>query len=167
MEFSPTIKETAMRPHVSLDVRNVPASVAFYQKVFGVAPQKQTQDYAKFDLTQPALNFSLVSSTGRLSCVDHLGIEVESVEEMAAWKERLQAQGILDKVEENTACCFARQDKLWFSDPDGNAWEVFTVHEQLPVDGTLSSTGCCIPNKAAKGLPTCSTSKAESPEIPA
>jgi catechol 2,3-dioxygenase-like lactoylglutathione lyase family enzyme len=167
MELSPTIKETAMRPHVSLDVRNVPASVAFYQKVFGVAPQKQTQDYAKFDLTQPALNFSLVSSTGRLSCVDHLGIEVESVEEMAAWKERLQAQGILDKVEENTACCFARQDKLWFSDPDGNAWEVFTVHEQLPVDGTLSSTGCCIPNKAAKGLPTCSTSKAESPEIPA
>jgi catechol 2,3-dioxygenase-like lactoylglutathione lyase family enzyme len=167
MEFSPTIKETAMRPHVSLDVRNVPASVAFYQKVFGVAPQKQTQDYAKFDLTQPALNFSLVSSTGRLSCVDHLGIEVESVEEMAAWKERLQAQGILDKVEENTACCFARQDKLWFSDPDGNAWEVFTVHEQLPVDGTLSSTGCCIPNEAAKGLPTCSTSKAESPEIPA
>jgi catechol 2,3-dioxygenase-like lactoylglutathione lyase family enzyme len=167
MEFSPTIKETAMRPHVSLDVRNVPASVAFYQKVFGVAPQKQTQDYAKFDLTQPGLNFSLVSSTGRLSCVDHLGIEVESVEEMAAWKERLQAQGILDKVEENTACCFARQDKLWFSDPDGNAWEVFTVHEQLQVDGTLSSTGCCIPNEAAKGLPTCSTSKAESPEIPA
>jgi catechol 2,3-dioxygenase-like lactoylglutathione lyase family enzyme len=167
MELSPTIKETAMRPHVSLDVRNVPASVAFYQKVFGVAPQKQTQDYAKFDLTQPALNFSLVSSTGRLSCVDHLGIEVESVEEMAAWKERLQAQGILDKVEENTACCFARQDKLWFSDPDGNAWEVFTVHEQLPVDGTLSSTGCCIPNEAAKGLPTCSTSKAESPVLSA
>jgi catechol 2,3-dioxygenase-like lactoylglutathione lyase family enzyme len=167
MELSPTIKETAMRPHVSLDVRNVPTSVAFYQKVFGVAPQKQTQDYAKFGLTQPALNFSLVSSTGRLSCVDHLGIEVESVEEMAAWKERLQAQGILDKVEENTACCFARQDKLWFSDPDGNAWEVFTVHEQLPVDGTLSSTGCCIPNKAAKGLPTCSTSKAESPVLSA
>ena len=104
-----------MRPHLSLDVRNVPASVAFYQMVFGVAPQKQTQDYAKFDLTQPALNFSLVSSTGRLSSVDHLGIEVESVEEIAAWKERLQAQGILERVEENTACCFARQDKLWFS----------------------------------------------------
>ena len=69
-----------MRPHLSLDVRNVPVSVAFYQKIFGVAPQKQTHDYAKFDLTQPALNFSLISSTGRLSSVDHLGIEVESVE---------------------------------------------------------------------------------------
>ena len=148
-----------MRPHLSLDVRNVPASVAFYEKVFGVAPQKQTQDYAKFDLTEPALNFSLVSSTGSLSSVDHLGIEVESVEEISIWKEHLQEQGILERVEENTACCFARQDKLWFSDPDGNAWEVFTVHEQLPVEGTLSNTGCCIPNKAAKGLPTCSTSK--------
>lgn len=154
-----------MRPHLSLDVRNVPASVAFYQKVFGVAPQKQTQDYAKFDLIQPALNFSLVSSTGRLSSVDHLGIEVESVEEIAAWKDRLQRQGILERVEENTACCFARQDKLWFSDPDGNAWEVFTVHEQLPVEGSLSSTGCCIPNRAAKGLPTCSTSSGESHNV--
>jgi catechol 2,3-dioxygenase-like lactoylglutathione lyase family enzyme len=158
-------QERAMRPHLSLDVRNVPVSVAFYQKVFGVAPQKQTQDYAKFDLIEPPLNFSLVSSTGRLSTVDHLGIEVESMEEIAVWKEHLQAQGILERVEENTACCFARQDKLWFSDPDGNAWEVFTVHEQLPVDGTLSNTGCCIPNKAAKGLPSCSTSKADSPEL--
>ena len=154
-----------MRPHLSLDVRNVPASVACYQKVFGVAPQKQTQDYAKFDLIEPPLNFSLVSSTGRLSTVDHLGIEVESIEELAVWKEHLQAQGILERLEENTACCFARQDKLWFSDLDGNAWEVFTVHEQLPVDGTLSNTGCCIPNKAAKGLPSCSTSKADSPEL--
>lgn len=156
-----------MRPHISLDVRNVSASVAFYKKVFGLPPQKQTEDYAKFDLTQPALNFSLVSSTGRLSSVDHLGIEVESVGEIATWKERLQSQGILERVEENTACCFARQDKLWFSDPDGNAWEIFTVHEQLPVDGTLSNTGCCIPNRAAKGLPTCSTSKAESPTLSA
>ena len=145
-----------MRPHLSLDVRNVPASVDFYQKVFGKAPQKQTQDYAKFDLTKLALNFSLVSSTGRISSVDHLGIEVESVDDIAAWKERLQAQGILDRIEENTACCFARQDKLWFSDPDGNAWEVFTVHEQLPVSGSLSNTGCCIPNRAAKGIPSCS-----------
>ncbi len=65
-----------MRPHLSLDVRHVPQSVAFYEKVFGVPPQKQTADYAKFDLTEPALHLSLVSSTGRISSVDHLGIEV-------------------------------------------------------------------------------------------
>jgi extradiol dioxygenase family protein len=133
-----------MRLHLSLDVRNVSAAVQFYQKVFGVAPQKQTADYAKFDLHAPALNFSLVSSSGRVSSVDHLGIEVESTDEIAVWKQRLQDQGILEKVEENIACCFARQDKLWFSDPDGNAWEVFTVHEQLDVTGPLTNTGCCV-----------------------
>jgi catechol 2,3-dioxygenase-like lactoylglutathione lyase family enzyme len=75
--------------------------------------------------------------------VNHLGIEVESAAEIATWKRRLQEQGILEKVEEDVACCFARQDKLWFTDPDGNAWEVFTVHEQLPVAGSLKESGCC------------------------
>ena len=99
-----------MRPHISLDVRDVSKSVAFYEKVFGVAPQKQVADYAKFDLKTPALNFSLVSSTGNVSLVDHLGIEVETVEEIAEWKARLPREGILERVEENIACCFARQD---------------------------------------------------------
>jgi len=145
-----------VRPHLSLDVRNVPAAVAFYEKVFGAAPQKQTADYAKFDLTAPALNFSLVSTTGRISAVNHLGIEVESAEQIAAWKRRLQQQDILEKVEENTACCFARQDKLWFTDPDGNAWEIFTVHEQLAVTGPLMNTGCCVPRHNGAAEPaTC------------
>jgi extradiol dioxygenase family protein len=142
-----------MRAHLSLDVRNVGASVQYYQKVFGVAPQKQTSDYAKFDLSSPALNLSLVSSTGRVSSVNHLGIEVDSLDEIAMWKRRLQDQGILQKVEENLACCFARQDKLWFSDPDGNAWEVFTVHEQLAVTGPLSNTGCCVPKSQGDSEP--------------
>ncbi|HSL02171.1 MAG TPA: ArsI/CadI family heavy metal resistance metalloenzyme [Nitrospiraceae bacterium] len=134
-----------MRPHISLDVQNVLASVELYQKVFGVAPQKQTTDYAKFDLAEPALNFWLVSSTEKVSRVNHLGIEVESVDDIAGWKQRLQEQGILEKVEEGVACCFARQDKLWFTDRDGNPWEVFTVHEQLAVKGPLAQTGCCVP----------------------
>lgn len=134
-----------MRPHVSLNVRSVPASVEFYRKVFSLAPQKQTVDYAKFDLTAPALNLSLVSSSGKISSVNHLGIEVASPEEIIEWRARLQTAGILQKVEENTTCCFARQDKLWFTDPDGNAWEVFTVHEQLGIEEMLSQTGCCVP----------------------
>ena len=145
-----------MRPHLSLDVRNVPASVEFYQKVFGVAPQKQTTDYAKFDLTAPALNLALVSSTGRVSAVNHLGIEVESADAIARWKKLLLERGILEKVEEGVACCFARQDKLWFTDPDGNPWEVFTIQEQLAVKGSLAQTGCCVPKgKGASEPATC------------
>ena len=145
-----------MRPHLSLNVRNVPESLIFYEKVFGVRPQKSTTDYAKFDLQAPALNFALVASPTAISRVNHLGIEVDSVEDLATWKARLQETGILEKVEDNLACCFARQDKLWFSDPDGNAWEVFLVLEQLPVWGTLKSTGCCVPKgKGASTPATC------------
>ena len=142
-----------MKPHISLNVRNMLASVEFYQKVFAVAPQKQTADYAKFDLTAPPLNLSLVSSTGRVSVVNHLGIEVESTDDIANWKRHLLEQGILEKVEEGMECCFARQDKLWFTDPDGNPWEVFTVHEQLAVTGTLKNTGCCVPKSSGASEP--------------
>ena len=146
-----------MRPHLSLDVFDVPRSVAFYQKVFGVRPQKQTEDYAKFDLHEPALNFSLVASSGKISSVNHLGIEVDSTKDIAAWKERLQKMGILEKVEDQIACCFARQDKLWFADPDGNAWEIFTVLEQLDVRGPLRNTGCCVTMGSSAHAPaTCS-----------
>ena len=145
-----------MRPHISLDVHNVPASVEFYRKVFGVAPQKQTTDYAKFDLTEPPLNLMLVSSTSRVSVVNHLGIEVESVDDIARWKQQLPELGILEKVEEGIECCFARQDKLWFTDPDGSPWEIFMVHEQLAVTGTLKNTGCCVPKgKGALEPATC------------
>lgn len=145
-----------MRPHLSLDVRNVPASVEFYKKVFGVAPQKQTTDYAKFDLMEPSLNLSLVSTSGRVSVVNHLGIEVESADDIARWKQQLLELGILEKIEEGIECCFARQDKLWFTDPDGNPWEVFTVNEQLAVTGTLKNTGCCVPKgKGASEPATC------------
>ena len=139
-----------MRPHLSLDVRNVPVSITFYEKVFGVPPQKQTTDYAKFDLIEPALNFSLVSSTGRVSEVNHLGIEVADAEAVTAWERRLREQGFVESVQENVTCCFARQDKVWFTDPDGNSWEVFTVHEQLPVEGPLAATGCCVPKTTAE-----------------
>ena len=145
-----------MRPHLSLDVQNVHASVEFYQKVFGVPPQKHTEAYAKFDLTTPSLNLSLVSSAGKISMVNHLGIEVASTDELATWKQRLQEQGILEKVEEDIACCFARQGKLWFTDPDGNAWEIFTVHEQLTVTGSLKQNGCCVPkSKGTTQAATC------------
>ena len=142
-----------MRPHISLDVRDVAKSVAFYEKVFGMKPQKQVDDYAKFDVKAPALNFSLVSSTQDVSVVNHLGIEVDTVEEIAKWKAHLQHKEILERVEDNVSCCFARQDKLWFTDPDGNGWEIFTVHEQMMVSGRLSQTGCCLPKKSSAHVP--------------
>lgn len=147
-----------MKTHISLNVRDVRASVEFYQKVFGVGPQKQAGAYAKFDLTTPPLNFSLVSGLAAISRVNHLGIEVESANELASWEQRLQQYGFIDRVEHDTECCFARQDKVWFADPDGNQWEVFTVLEQLPVTIPLNETGCCSPSNESASTAVCGCS---------
>jgi len=137
-----------MRAHVSLNVKNVTESVNFYQKLFGKEPQKQTTDYAKFDLTDPALNFSMQTASAKnQSRVSHFGIEVDAPGEIGFWKERLEKLGLNGHLEENSDCCFARQDKVWFKDPDGNSWEIFHVYEQLPVSSPLAASGsCCVPS---------------------
>lgn len=147
-----------MKTHISLNVRNVQTSIGFYQKVFGVAPQKQAGDYAKFDLTTPPLNFSLIAAPADISRVNHLGIEVASVKELASWEGRLQEHGILGRIEIDTDCCYARQSKVWFTDPDGNPWEVFTVLEQLPVTKPLKETGCCVPSNETTSTLACGCS---------
>lgn len=75
--------------------------------------------------------------------VSHLGIEVDSTDEMLRWQKALTEKGLVNLVQSDTNCCFARQDKVWFSDPDGNEWEVFYVHEQLPVSSKMEQAACC------------------------
>lgn len=126
-----------MRPHLSINVRNLEASVNFYSKVFGVEPQKRSESYAKFDLKEPAFNFTMheVADGRVLSRVNHLGLEVMSEDAVETWKSKFEALKIETVSEEGTECCYAKQDKFWFQDPDGHSWEVFFVHEQLPVSG--------------------------------
>ena len=101
-----------MRPHVSINVQNVAESVIFYEKMFGVKPQKQTDNYAKFDLQKPALNFSM--QTGKeVSQVNHFGIEVDSADAVKLWEELFITRGLITQPEEQTECCFAIQDKVW------------------------------------------------------
>jgi catechol 2,3-dioxygenase-like lactoylglutathione lyase family enzyme len=140
-----------MRPHISINVSNVSKSAEFYEKVFGVKPQKKTTDYAKFDLQKPALNFSMQFGS-ELSKVNHFGIEVDSADMVKMWEELFVARGVLTKPEENTKCCFALQDKVWVQDPDGNTWEVFYVHKQLT---TESKPSACSPVTAVFGKKCC------------
>jgi len=133
-----------MRAHLSINVKNVPESVKFYEKIFNQKPQKQNEEYAKFDLKNPSLNFSMQSGNHLdISRVNHLGIEVFSSDEVMDWQKKLTEAGVLKLVESDTKCCFARQDKVWFQDPDGNSWEIFYVHEQLPVKERTEKSGCC------------------------
>ncbi|MDZ8240161.1 MAG: ArsI/CadI family heavy metal resistance metalloenzyme [Nostoc sp. ChiQUE01a] len=118
-----------LKTHVALNVTNIEKSVAFYQAMFGVEPIKYKVDYAKFDISNPALNLTLnlannVQSGGALS---HLGVQVESTQEVEAAVQRFTAAGLALFTEDNTDCCYALQDKVWVTDPDGNRWEVFVV----------------------------------------
>ncbi len=120
---------TVLKPHIALNVTDIAKSVAFYRAMFGVEPVKHKADYAKFDLENPALNFTLnlsetLPAKGALS---HLGIQVSSSADVVAAGRRFAEAGLQPFAEENTNCCYALQDKVWIKDPDGNAWEIFVV----------------------------------------
>lgn len=124
--------ESKRKVHVALNVADVNRSVEFYRAAFGVEPAKWKQGYAKFDILEPPLNLSLnqkerIESAGALN---HLGIEVSSTAEVLAAKERLRQAGLTTRDEMNVDCCYALQDKVWITDPDGYSWEVFTVKVQ-------------------------------------
>ena len=145
----------ALRPHVSLDVANVETSIPFYAALFGVAPKKIRADYAKFELEAPALNFSInekVTDGARVQgSLNHLGFEVATTADVLEAKTRLEASGLVAFDEMDVTCCYAKQDKIWVHDPDGNAWEIFVVTEANVDmrDTSTSSANCCVPTARA------------------
>jgi catechol 2,3-dioxygenase-like lactoylglutathione lyase family enzyme len=130
--------------HVSLNVSDLAKSVEFYRGVFG-EPKKLKSDYAKFVGADPELHLALQpglkgDAAGSLS---HLGIRVESVEDVRRRRSDLKARGIVSDEEKREACCYALQDKFWLTDPDGNRWEVYTVLEDIEDVSREAKTACC------------------------
>lgn len=134
-----------MKTHISLNVADVEKSAEFYQKMFGVAPIKRKSDYAKFDVSNPPLNLTMnqvaVEKGGSLS---HLGLQVETTEEVLEMTKRWNESGLRTLEEMQTDCCYAMQDKTWVSDPDGNRWEVFVVLSDTE-GKDISASACCAP----------------------
>ena len=110
--------------HVHLNVADVNQSIRFYTELFGAEPTVRKDDYAKWMLEEPRVNFA-ISNTGRSPGIDHLGIQAESGEALAALGKRLDAAGGTVVSEEATICCYAQSDKLWTEDPQGTRWETF------------------------------------------
>ncbi len=118
-----------LKTHVALNVTNIEKTVAFYQAMFGITPVKHKVDYAKFDIANPPLNLTLnlaeeVHKGGALS---HLGVQVTSSQDVQDAIARFKAAGLATFEEKDTDCCYALQDKVWVTDPDGNRWEIFVV----------------------------------------
>ena len=154
--------EGVLKPHLSLDVSDLEASVRFYARFFGAAPLKRRPGYAKFDLASPSLNLALVERAPSGRNVNHFGVQVDSSEAVEAAKRHLQSAGLLDLVEEGTTCCYAKQDKVWAADPDGNRWEFFVVLEDA--DRMKAEGGACCVDAAPASCSTaeaCVTTKAE------
>jgi predicted enzyme related to lactoylglutathione lyase len=127
-----------LRPHLALTVSDVERAIPFYEALFGTRPEKIKPGYAKFSVTQPAINFTLTQGErgDSLGAFNHAGIQVQSTDDVLAAKERLVAAGLAAFDEMDTTCCYARQDKIWVRDPDGTPWEVFATHEDTDDHGT-------------------------------
>ena len=125
--------------HLSLDVPDLAGAVSFYRELFGVGPAKEKPGYAKFELADPPLALALQENghTG----LSHLGIRVEDAATVEAASSRLKESGLATFDERDTACCYARQDKVWVHDPAGNPWEVYTVLED--VEENDAAYACC------------------------
>lgn len=141
------------RMHVALNCSNLEKSIEFYEHFFGLEPSKVKDNYAKFELDQPALHLSLnkreFTDKGVLN---HLGFQVDNTQDVLDMGERLRKAGLLLKDEMGTTCCYAVQDKVWAFDPDGNAWEIFHTKEDAEFesaeDAQRDESLCCAPPQA-------------------
>lgn len=140
-----------LRPHLALTVTDVERSIPFYEALFGAAPEKRKPGYAKFSVTEPALNFTLTQGDRtELGALNHAGIQVSATADVLAAKQRLVASGLAAFAEMDTTCCYAHQDKIWVRDPDGTPWEVFVTHEDTDEHGGggLRAATAAVPDEA-------------------
>ncbi|MDG3014613.1 ArsI/CadI family heavy metal resistance metalloenzyme [Speluncibacter jeojiensis] len=124
------------RAQLALNVDDLQESVAFYSKLFGTEPAKLKPGYANFAVENPPLKLVLLENPGKGGTINHLGVEVESSEQVHGEIARLTGEGLFTDEEIGTTCCFATQDKVWVTGPAGEKWEVYTVLADSDTFGT-------------------------------
>ena len=147
------------RFHVHLHVDDLTRSIAFYSKLFASEPARIENDYAKWMLEDPPVNFA-ISTRGDKPGIDHLGIQTDDDAELAALKARAEAADLALLDEGETTCCYARSEKHWVTDPQGIAWEHFHTLGNIPVfnekeaaaPASADAPACCTP-RAPQGKP--------------
>jgi catechol 2,3-dioxygenase-like lactoylglutathione lyase family enzyme len=152
------------RVQLAINVSDIDEAVDFYQRLFNTEPAKRRPGYANFAIVDPPLKLVLIEdSTQTPGTLNHLGVEVESTDDVTAATARLAAEDLPTTVEEQVTCCFAVQDKVWVDGPGGELWEIYTVLADADSMGGPSSSepsegACCAtrPDLAVAGTtPTC------------
>ena len=154
------------RFHLHVGVTDLDASIAFYTHLFGAAPEVVKEDYAKWMLEDPRINFAISMRDGAAKGIEHVGLQVENEGELAEVYARLKAADRPVLEEGATTCCYARSEKSWIADPDGVVWEAFLTTggsttyggspdlEQL-ANADAATGACCVPQAAAAARPSC------------
>ena len=141
------------RLHVHVSVDDLDRSIGFYAALFGAQPSVVKDDYAKWMLDDPRINFA-ISTRGDKPGVDHLGFQTDTDEELAELKARAQAADLTLLDEGETTCCYAESEKGWVRDPQGIAWDGFYTHGESVTYGAKCKPSaekggsCCAPEKA-------------------
>ena len=142
------------RLQLALNVANLDEAIAFYSKFFDTEPVKVRPGYANFAIAQPPLKLVLFEGAGEPGSINHLGVEVESPDEVTAATARLAGEGFATDIEEQTTCCYAVQDKVWVDGPDGARWEVYTVLADADAANDSGTDDlCCAPTTTTLAAP--------------
>ena len=144
------------RFHVHVAVKDLASSIRFYSALFGAEPTVTKTDYAKWMVDDPRINFA-ISQRGEHIGVNHLGLQVDSNEELEALRAQAESAELAAAAEKGGTCCYARSDKYWYTDPQGVAWETYHTLNQVeffgsddgaaskPACGSESQSSCCAP----------------------
>jgi catechol 2,3-dioxygenase-like lactoylglutathione lyase family enzyme len=147
------------RFHVHVSVDDLAKSIRFYTSLFGIGPAVEKGDYAKWMLEDPRINFAISNRGGRAG-VNHLGLQVDSPDELAALRSQVARADIAAEDEPAAECCYALSDKYWIEDPQGVAWETFHTLGDIPVFGNdatphAPTSACCTPKSTAAAAKCC------------
>jgi len=138
------------RFHIHVSVADLADSIRYYSALFAAQPTVVKDDYAKWALDDPLVNFAISRRGDAPAGVDHLGIQVDSEQELAEMKARLASANLPMQEQIGTSCCYAKSDKYWSVDPQGLAWESFQTLGTVPVygqsrDRSAEAGACCAP----------------------
>jgi len=131
------------RVQLALNVDDLDSAIAFYSTLFGATPHKVKPGYANFAVTEPPLKLVLIENPGQGGTLNHLGVEVESSEQVHSEIARLSGAGLFTAEEIGQTCCFATQDKVWVTGPAGERWEVYTVLADTETFGSAPVADIC------------------------
>ncbi|HEY8532952.1 MAG TPA: ArsI/CadI family heavy metal resistance metalloenzyme [Micromonospora sp.] len=142
------------RLQLALRVPDLESSIAFYTTLFRTEPAKRRPGYANFAITEPPLKLVLIEHTSEdTTRLDHLGVEVEDTAQVRDAAERLTQAGLATVEENDVACCYALQDKVWVTGPGGEPWEVYVVKGEADTLEKADRSSCCTPRPAASAVP--------------